>query len=492
MSRIRQQSIRGAFSLYLGQLLGIVNKLIFFPLVFLGNEKYWGLLAWFYSISFLLISLATWGFPRVLIRYLPVFKRESKQIIRFVLKFSITGLLILLFTLIVFGKQLTQFNQNPNLVQENYPILLLIVVSIWFFELGGAIFQARFKSSIPLFSNNVIIRISTTTLLVSMYFMEFSVTTFLWLQALSYFVIHGGLFLLALKNEKMFSSLDEEINPDLPKKEFKSFASFGVMNSLSSQGVMQLDAFLVGGMLPFAFSAILDALKNVTSVIEMPSRAIVQSSVPVLAERIHERDEKAILNIYYKTSMVQFTVSAILFVFIVLNADWIFGLVPTKGFDLIPSLVLITGIGKLVDSVTGANATIIGNSAHYRFNLYSSIALLVLLVILQSFLIPLYELKGAAIGMALGTIVINIVRSIYLYQKEGWHPFRKMHIYVVSFFMVCLGVVYWFKPSEFSWTVIVYNVILATLVVSFMLYLKPVDEIDLLVSKFFKKKKGIE
>ena len=483
MNRIRRQSIRGASFLYLGQLIGIVNKLILFPLVFLGNESYWGILSWFYSIAFLSISLATWGFPKVLVRFLPVYKRESKQIILFVLKFSAAGLGILLSVLFLAGDRLTTLNKNPDLVQENYPILILILISFWFFELGGSIFQSRFKSSIPLFVNNVIIRISTSILLLCMYWFNLNVSSFLWIQAISYVLIHGGLFLFALRNEHIFDAGIDKGNDKLEYSEFKRFASFSAMNSLSAQGVKQLDSFLLGGMLPFAFSAILDALKNITSVVEMPSRAILQSSAPVIVECIHQSNNKALKNIYYKTSMVQFSISAILFLFIVFNSDWIFNLVPTQGFDLIPDLILITGIGKLVDSLTGANSTIIGNSKHYKFNLYSSLYLLGLLVVLQLILIPRLELMGAAIGMASGTIIINIVRSLYLFKKEGWHPFRPKHFSVVLFFSSLIFLAYNLKPIELSFNALIINMIFVLIVSIFMIWIKPIEEIELLLKK---------
>ncbi len=106
-------------------------------------------------------------------------------------------------------------------------------------------------------------------------------------------------------------------------------------------------------------------------------------------------------------------------------------------------VVLILGIGKLFDLVTGANHIIIGYSPYFRFNFYAVVALAVLNVVFNLLLIPPFQINGAALATMSSLVLYNLFKLILIYWKEKLHPFTMrigwvMLAGVVTYFVAIL------------------------------------------------------
>ena len=87
-------------------------------------------------------------------------------------------------------------------------------------------------------------------------------------------------------------------------------------------------------------------------------------------------------------------------------------------------IILILGLARLVDMLTGTNTEIIGFSHHYRANLYMLLLLSVVNIALNLVLIKSYGSVGSACATLISMTVFNVAKLIYIYimlPAEGFN-----------------------------------------------------------------------
>jgi O-antigen/teichoic acid export membrane protein len=94
-------------------------------------------------------------------------------------------------------------------------------------------------------------------------------------------------------------------------------------------------------------------------------------------------------------------------------------------------VVLFIGISKVIDMAASINTEIISVSKYYVFNFISLVLLVVLAVITNSILIPLYEANGAAVATLISIALYNSVKMFYLYRKLNIHPFTAKEVLII-------------------------------------------------------------
>ena len=62
-------------------------------------------------------------------------------------------------------------------------------------------------------------------------------------------------------------------------------------------------------------------------------------------------------------------------------------------------------------------------SKYYRFNVITVAILALLAVVLNTFLIPIYGIEGAAIASFLAMLVFNLTKYVFVWMKFGIQPF---------------------------------------------------------------------
>jgi O-antigen/teichoic acid export membrane protein len=88
-------------------------------------------------------------------------------------------------------------------------------------------------------------------------------------------------------------------------------------------------------------------------------------------------------------------------------------------------VVLFIAFAKYYDSVLGNNNSIVFNSKYYRTILFLGLALILLAVGLNLWLIPIYGLNGAALATLLAVIAYNTTKMYFVVFKMQLFPFQK-------------------------------------------------------------------
>lgn len=480
MGKIRKQSVLNLIGLQLGQVIGLVNKGILFPLIFIDTKEYWGLIELYYGYSMMIVPLIQFGNTRIITRLLPRFTTKAEALLGFVFKRMTLNAILGFGLLLIFPQEIANFTKDSDLFLSYYHLFVIMIGAVFMFDLGQSIATARHQSHIPLWVNNITLRLSSTAVLLSQYFYGFSMPVFLSVMIGVYVLNFGILLFYILRKEKV------ELNTDVfAKEEKREFVKFGRvigLTNVSSTAQSQIMTAIVGGAFGLEVVAIFAFAKNIYSVVEMPGRAVMNATTSTVSMMMGNHEMDKVEGVYKKSSLSQFFLGVFILSLILVNIDILLNFFKDDSYYIAKTLILIMGLGKLFDYISGVNANIISNSDFYQFNLYFGIGNLVFQIALAYFLIDEYGLVGIALALAMTLVLSNVVRSVFVYMKFKIHGFEKRHVPLLLFGAVILAIALVPLPIAYTTTILKDVVIL----IATLLYLKffsPLQEFSVMLQK---------
>ncbi|EMR03200.1 hypothetical protein ADICEAN_01678 [Cesiribacter andamanensis AMV16] len=109
-------------------------------------------------------------------------------------------------------------------------------------------------------------------------------------------------------------------------------------------------------------------------------------------------------------------------------------------------MVVIIGLGKLIDGAAGVNGELLSMSAHYRVNLYLILLMAVMNVVLNWLFIPLWGIEGAALASCLSLLLFNLLKWAYIRVRLALDPFSSKSLIL----LLLTGLAFaagWFMPQ---------------------------------------------
>ena len=259
-------------------------------------------------------------------------------------------------------------------------------------------------------------------------------------------------------------------------KELRHFTRYQALLVISLNMMGFLDSLLLAPLDKTGLQAvaIYTPAVFILSVMQIPYKAMVTASFPVLARAFKDNDMVKAKDIFTRSSINILIGGVAMAVIIGCNLPNAVA-ISKKGYEAITPLVLIMMIGRLIDMSTGMNDQVLSASKYYKYNFYLSGLLVVSMVIFDLIFIPKYGIYGAAWGTTFSFGLYNIFKMFFLWKKLRMQPFSKKSLLVLlagffaasgGYFMpyiynpiidtairtVLIGVIYllfllWFKPS---------------------------------------------
>jgi O-antigen/teichoic acid export membrane protein len=97
----------------------------------------------------------------------------------------------------------------------------------------------------------------------------------------------------------------------------------------------------------------------------------------------------------------------------------------------------------VVDLGSGVNSQIIVTSTFWRFEFFSGVILLTLILPLNYFLIKEFGIIGAGYSDFISLTIYNVIRIVFLKRKFNIHPFTNKTVTAVIIAFVCYGICYY-------------------------------------------------
>lgn len=433
MGKIQHQSIFSTIIIYLGFVLGAINVIFLFPKLL--NEEEVGLIRTLLDAALMLGNLALLSANHVNFKFAPFYRSylPAKKIDLQGLLLVMTTLGIILVVLLIFwGKPLMvrKFSANAKLFTDYYYYLIPLTVFIALFEYWISFSINNLRTIFPNFVKEVISRVFITVLIVLYYFHILTFKQFIGLYSSLYFC----LFVLVAVYVKFFTEVTftlsiSSVTRKLWKKilTYQSFVWSGIVFYVISQYV---DTFIISGLVGLSGTAVFSIATFIATIIQVPQRAMLNISIPIISKAWKDKNYKSIESIYAKSSINLLIASLVIFVLVWSSIDNLFSILPPK-YSEGKYVLLLLGIARVIDMGTGLNNIVILTSNKWRFDFITGIILICCIVGLNYTLVKSMGIIGSAWSNLISFTIYNAIRYIFLWKTFGFQPFTSKTVLAI-------------------------------------------------------------
>ncbi len=444
MGIVIRQSFWSTLLSYVGVGLGIITSFYLFPHYF-SAEQY-GLINILLACAGILLQFGKFGLPNIMVKYYPFFKDQEsdrKAFFAWCLKLFFVGLAVSLTLLVLFKSSVLQFyNEKSPLFGEYYFWLLPLFAFYMFQTYFEVLIRARYEIVFSALVREVLLRVFIILAIIAFVFFQMGFNLFIGFYVLAYLGACLVLLFYILKNGWWQHSL--RINTTISGKQAEMI-NFGFFTVLSEAGwtlTSFIDTLMIGALSGLAPTAVYRNAFYMASIVQLPQRSITGIILPLLADHWKHNRLSEIEKLYKQSSLQLLILGLFILLLIWCNADTVFSLMPATFNDhgRAKYFVLLFGLAKIFDMMTSINGEIIQTSKHFRFNLYLILSLLICTVVANYFLIPRYQLMGAAIAAFSVNVAFNLIRYFFVKHLFDIHPFSVNTMWILMLAALTAGV----------------------------------------------------
>jgi O-antigen/teichoic acid export membrane protein len=377
------------------------------------EAKELGVILFAYGIVQFIIPIGGFGLHQSLIRYGALLKSEDEkqQLFSYVLKKGIVASIAIILVLVGIG-YFIPFQFNKTYVY--FSILSLSILTVFILEIIKIQFRLQHKNrlyAITEFWYNIIL----TGLIFGLSYL---------FQGMGYIIalivspVLTALFFIKKLNVK----LHIKNNLKITNLSFWKYGFFGGLSSVVTQLLILIDIILIGYLIddPVAVTNYRYISIIPFSLLFLP-RVFITTDFVTFTEKIHQKDY---INRYIKNYMLFFgVVSILLLLFSYFFAEQILYIFGVEYMDYADSfLILIMGIVGIY-IFRGLFGNLLSSIGKIELNYYIISIAIVINVISNYYLIPLYGIKGAAITSAIlmwFTGILSWLSFLYFFRKNRY------------------------------------------------------------------------
>lgn len=431
MGIIQRQTIKSSIYIYLGVLIGFVNSTILYP-SYLTTAQI-GVLGLLISWGSLFSQLGTLGFGGATIRFFPYFRNREKGHQGFfflMIMVCLVGYGIFLFIFSLIKDWIVREAGSDSLLSD-YIHLIIPFTLFWLLFIMLDIYnRALYNASTGTFLNETFARVLVLILLYPFIIdlIDFDTYVDLYVFSRALLVILILLFL--------FYKRDISLRPDFSllnrtmRRDMLSLSFYSLLTGFSNIAIMRIDAIMISSFYSESQVGIYLTTFYFGTLVSLPSRALRGITPTLVADAFKAGQLEEVSEIYRKSTINQMVAGAFLLIGIWANIHNVFQILPGE-FQAGFYVILYIGLMNFLKMLAGINDIVIGNSKFYRFNTYSMIAWLLMIILTNWWLLPMMGISGAALASLLSVLAVNLVRVVFIYYRFGFQPFGRSHIIIL-------------------------------------------------------------
>ncbi|MCU0400680.1 MAG: polysaccharide biosynthesis C-terminal domain-containing protein [Algoriphagus sp.] len=439
MSKVAKQSIQTTFFSYIGVVLGYINVLWLYPYALDTTEL--GTFRTIQDLGLLFVPFAQLGVGHGITRYFPKLENYQSAFLTYSLGLSFLGFTLVSMLFFGFKDELIGvFAYNSPEVVNFLGVVLLITLFSLLSSVLDAYARSYVKVAIPTFFREVFLRL-LTSMLVAIYLLKwinFEQVMLGLIGVYGFSLLGVWVYLIWLKVFKLDFHWGQ-----FPKGFRTSFIRFSLITFLATAAstlIMKIDSIMVSSMISLEANAIYSIAFYMALVIELPRRAISQVAMPVIADHFAKNRLNEINLLYRQISNRQLYICLLLFALIWSSIDEIYHFVPNREiYQAGKWVVFYIALGKLFDVAFSVNSEILVFSKFYRSNLILTVAMSILIIGVNYWLIPIFGIEGAAMGSAGIMLLFNLIKYGYLKAKIQLDPFSLETVKISAVGLISLG-----------------------------------------------------
>ena len=299
------------------------------------------------------------------------------------------------------------------------------------------------KSSLSAFINEVFNRVG---FIICILFFSYSITTqntYIYSLSVIYFIQLVVLFLIISHfDHPTFKT--SFFNDNIHLKEIIQFGIISAFIQITGICIKFIDIILVGKYEAMDQVGIYGIAAFIGLVIETPLNAVEKIAGTKIAKLFIQNNLNEIDKIYKLSSKYLMIFCGLLGTVLVVCIQPVLSLLPND-YSSGAIVTIIICIGAFFNSATGVNYSILTYSSHYKLGAVFYASLLLLTIILNMLLIPLYGIMGAAIATCLASVIHNLLRFTFIKIKLNMQPFTIDNLKIILIIVVSVLIGYYIQ-----------------------------------------------
>ena len=374
------------------------------------------------------------GFTSTIIKFFPYFKNKDKfhnGFLKLITIVSFLGFLISVGIFFIIKSFLIKTGTEKSILFFEYIYLIIpLVFFTIYFNAYDAYYRAHLNSVPGIFYKEFGVRILVLVFILLFYFkiIDFRGFVLLYVLANSMPAI-GIMFSLVKFNEFRFGNKEIRIKKAL-KRAMISVSLYSIISSFSGVILISVDRIMLERFNGLSDVGIYSIAFFFSSLVAITARPISLISGAVIADFWKKKNLGKISELYETTAINQFAIGVLVLIGIWANIHTVFQILPHE-YLVAKYVILLLGLSHLIDMLSGSSVNILALSKYYRYHTYFMIFFIVIAIISNWILIPIYGIMGAAIGSLISKLFYSIIRCIFLYIKFNLFPYSFKFIVVV-------------------------------------------------------------
>jgi O-antigen/teichoic acid export membrane protein len=442
---IKRQGIKNTIITYIGVIIGAINVIFIQPRLLTEEEL--GLTRLLYDFSYLIGMAVPLGIPNIIVKYFPFFKNRDNGhngFSGFVLLVFFIGFTLSASLLLIFKPAISSFYaENSELFVSYFLFIIPLTFIVSALAVTTAYCQSLFKSTVPSFLNDIFVRVGVMLITIAYYNRLLTFDQYVY----SFIGIYGCELLIIVIFILQVDRISFRPQPAFFKKHgVTSMLSFGLLlclSSFASFALRKVDSIILGTY-SLSLVGVYTTAVFIAAFIEVPLAALDRISHTKIADSFAKNDHRAIDQIYSQSVKYLLLLGGLLYIGINACTKYLYevGRLPESYLNCV-NVVYIVAFGALVNVSTGVNSAIMFYSKHFVLATVLMVSSLLLTVILNIVLIPIYGIYGAAISSVGGVLIYNLVKYIFIFIKFKFQPYTKTSGLIVLIITLCTLIALW-------------------------------------------------
>lgn len=435
MGVVIKQSIRGTLVNYIGIAIGFLTT--FFVMTAYLTQEEIGLTRVMIDAAILFSSFAQLGTSSSIIRFFPFFKDDQNKHHGFFFWTLVVPLVGFLVFMVVVkclqGVIIQTFSKNSELFVNYFKF----VFPLSLFMLYQSVFEANanvlMRIVVPKFVREVGVRMGLlVAYLLYGYWHIINLDGLIVSICIIYFlaVVIDFLYLLSLGKISFKPDFSVFTKPLL--KDILFYTLFLLLNAITVSVMPLLNTFFLSAGMGLSFTGIYAIANYIATVVEIPNRSLNAIVQPEISESIKNNDMNHTEFLCKSVSLHLMLSSALIFLFIWINIDVLFLILPNGAdYEAGKEVVLLLGLTKVMGSTLFVSSSALNYSKYYYWTLIFTVLLTVLAVGLNVLLIPRYGMDGAALSQLISFFIYFVCLLWLVRVKLNVNIFSKRQLKVI-------------------------------------------------------------
>lgn len=491
MGIIIRQSIKATLVNYAGAFIGFLTT--FFILTKYVEPEVIGLTKVLYEVAALIAGFAQLGTSASAMRFFPYFKNPENNhngFFFYLLLMPAVGSVVFIGLFWIFREFVFDlFSEKSVLLVQYYNWIVPLTIFLVFETVFETYANVLMRIVVPKFIKEVGIRL----MVLGVYLLyAFGIIHLSGLVA-GFVLVYGGamamnfIYLSTITSVSLrhdFSFIDKTLAHNILR-----YTLFLLIGALSGNIMAQLDIFMVTSQMGLEYTGIYTIAMYMVAVIQMPARSITAISSPLAAIALKKGDVAAANQLYKKVSLHQLMAGSILFLFIWINIDNVFAIIPNGEFYIAGKwVVFFLSLAHLISMTLSFGGVLISFSRYYYWGLYFACFLTLLTFLSNYLLIPKWGITGAAVASLFSCCVSYLWQQWIVLKKVGGNPYSLNMLKQVVVILLLLGVnellPCW---TENPWVDSAYRSVLIGCICFFLIYVWNIsDDLTSLIRKYIR------